>query len=36
MIKFLRKNEDRCIKIVRVNSILVTKSVKLQLFALIV
>ena len=35
MIEFLRKFENRSIKIARVNSILITKSVNLQLFTLI-
>ena len=35
MIEFLRKLENRSIKIARVNSILITKSINLQLFALI-
>ena len=35
MVKFLRKFENRRIKIVRVNSILITKSINLQLFTLI-
>ena len=35
MIEFLRKFENRDIKISRVNSILITKSVTLQLFTLI-
>ena len=32
MVKFLRKFENRGIKIARVNSILITKSIYLQLF----
>ena len=32
MIEFLRKFENRGIKIARVNSILITKSINLQLF----
>ena len=35
MIKFLRKFENRSIKIARVSSILITKSINLQLFTLI-
>ena len=35
MIEFLRKIENRCIKIARVNSILITKYINLQLFTLI-
>ena len=35
MIEFLRKFENRRIKIVRVNSILITRSINLQLFTLI-
>ena len=35
MIEFLWKFENRSIKIARVNSILITKSINLQLFALI-
>ena len=35
MIKFLRKFEKHGIKIARVNSIFITKSTNLQLFALI-
>ena len=35
MVEFLKKNENRGIKIARVNSILVTKSFDLQLFTLI-
>ena len=36
MIKFLKKFENHCIKIARVKSILITKSINLQLFTLIV
>ena len=35
MIEFLRKFENRDIKIARVNSILITKSINLQLFIFI-
>ena len=35
MVKFLRKFENRGIKIARVNLILITKSINLQLFTLI-
>ena len=35
MVEFLRKFENRGIKIARVNSILITKSIDLQLFTLI-
>ena len=35
MVKFLRKFENRGIKIARVNSILITKSINLQFFTLI-
>ena len=35
MVEFLRKFENRDIKIARVNSILTTKSINLQLFTLI-
>ena len=35
MIEFLRKFENRSIKIARVNSILITKSINLQLLTLI-
>ena len=35
MIKFLRKFENLGIEIARVNSILITKSINLQLFTLI-
>ena len=35
MVKFLRKFENRGIKIGRVNSILITNSINLQLFTLI-
>ena len=35
MIEFLRKFENRSIKIVRVNSILITKPINLQLFTLV-
>ena len=35
MIEFFRKFENRFIKISRVNSILITKSINLQLFTLI-
>ena len=35
MVEFLRKLENRVIKIVRVNSILLTKSINLQLITLI-
>ena len=35
MIEFLRKLENRSIKIARVNPILITKSINLQLFTLI-
>ena len=34
MIEFLRKFENRSIKIARVNSILIAKSINLQLFTL--
>ena len=34
MVEFLRKFEDRVIKIAVVNSILITKSLNLQLFTL--
>ena len=35
MIEFLKKNENRGIKIARVTSILITKSINSQLFTLI-
>ena len=35
MVEFLRKFENRVIKIARVNSIFITKSINLQLFTLI-
>ena len=35
MAEFLKKNENFGIKIARVNSILITKSINLQLFTLI-
>ena len=35
MVKFLRKFENRGIKIAQVNSILITKSINLQLFTFI-
>ena len=35
MIKFLRKFENRSIKIARVNSVLIIKSINLQFFTLI-
>ena len=35
MIEFLRKFENRCIKISRVNPILINKSINLQFFTLI-
>ena len=35
MDEFLKKFENRCIKIARVNLILITKSINLQLFTLI-
>ena len=35
MIEFLSKSKNRCIKIVLVNSILITTSTNLQLFTLI-
>ena len=35
MVEFLRKFENRDIKIARVNSILITKSINLHLFTLI-
>ena len=35
MVEFFRKFENRSIKIARVNSILITKSINLQLFTLI-
>ena len=35
MVKFLRKFENLGIKIAQVNSILITKSIKLQLFTLV-
>ena len=35
MVEFLRKFENRGIKIARVNSSLITKSINLQLFTLI-
>ena len=35
MVEFLRKFEDRNIKIARVNSILITKSINVQLFTLL-
>ena len=35
MVQFLRKFENRGTKIARVNSILITKSINLQLFSLI-
>ena len=35
MVEFLRKFEDRNIKIAGVNSILITKSINVQLFTLI-
>ena len=35
MVEFVRKFEKRVIKIARVNSILITKTIKLQLFTLI-
>ena len=35
MLEFLKKIENRGIKIARVNSILITKSINLELFTLI-
>ena len=35
MVEFLRKFENSCIKIARTNSFLITKSIDLQLFNLI-
>ena len=36
MVVFLRKFENRDIKIARVNSIIITKSISFQLFTLII